>query len=551
LGSVLFFFSTPTLLNGLIIDSPQRGSLRIRGRAPTRVSPGELRLPKITHLPDVSVICRSTGFVLRVRRSFFGFSVVSEELTLGKTCKSNGLLEPNGDLLFTYSLADCQSLKQVLSEYVVYKYVLHYVPLPQRRLLCRVNVGVQCRYKRAVATPRWQTPLHKVLKSRSGEFLIQLMDDSWSDPIRSPVFTLGQKVNVQVSTYHLYPGVKLFIHSCDAVTHSGSNQTNKYSIIDNYGCLRESRLNPESAEFQVFREDNVVQFSFTAFQFSQAPDSQILLHCELSISGGGPSSMLKFCFYSHPDERWISLFGPDSVCECCESLVCNQTKTKRKTYEVYSDLNATLKSQENDAIWFEAKMVKESFSHQEFVASVSMISSEEEHDERHHMFQSSSEDLVVEDDEEMNGDVEILMSVGPKEPDLKELPEVLAFGLPRHKHLQEMNKTLSFWPNNAQGVEDQQGKKGFRNTSVTVSESLKASSVMGDSALGISQLHEILVASYLKGKKEEDESENMKGVNFESFSALHEGSGLLRPDELVEKTRDLTPDMDYDALSDV
>ncbi|TRZ03180.1 hypothetical protein DNTS_024672, partial [Danionella cerebrum] len=94
------------------IYHPQRGSLRIRGRAPTRVSPGELRLPKITHLPDVSVICRSTGFVLRVRRSFFGFSVVSEELTLGKTCKSNGLLEPNGDLLFTYSLADCQSLKQ-------------------------------------------------------------------------------------------------------------------------------------------------------------------------------------------------------------------------------------------------------------------------------------------------------------------------------------------------------------------------------------------------------------------------------------------------------
>ncbi|KAL0178270.1 hypothetical protein M9458_027164, partial [Cirrhinus mrigala] len=68
-----------------------------------------------------------------------------EELRLGETCKSNGVLEPHNDLLFTYALNHCQGEQQVFPDYVAYKYVLHYVPLSHRNSLHyhRVNVGVE------------------------------------------------------------------------------------------------------------------------------------------------------------------------------------------------------------------------------------------------------------------------------------------------------------------------------------------------------------------------------------------------------------------------
>lgn len=144
LCSILCIFSSPTLLNSvlsssvldertdrprtarekhsgkLLVRDPSTNTrqrpvpvLRIRGRTPTRGAPGEDHLPTFTRLPDVAVTCSRSGFVLRVKRNFYGFSAAAEELTLGETCKSNGVLEPQNDLLFTYALNDCQGEQQV------------------------------------------------------------------------------------------------------------------------------------------------------------------------------------------------------------------------------------------------------------------------------------------------------------------------------------------------------------------------------------------------------------------------------------------------------
>lgn len=64
-------------------------------------------------LPDVSVTCSSGDFVVRVKRDFYGFDANADELTLGSTCKSNGVLMPYGDLLFSYPLMECDGKRQV------------------------------------------------------------------------------------------------------------------------------------------------------------------------------------------------------------------------------------------------------------------------------------------------------------------------------------------------------------------------------------------------------------------------------------------------------
>lgn len=67
----------------------------------------------IAYLPDVSVTCSTSDFVVRVKPDFYGLGAQTGELKLGDTCKSNGVLRPYGDLLFTYPLMACGAMRQV------------------------------------------------------------------------------------------------------------------------------------------------------------------------------------------------------------------------------------------------------------------------------------------------------------------------------------------------------------------------------------------------------------------------------------------------------
>lgn len=65
------------------------------------------------HLPDVSLTCSTSDFVLRIKPAFYGLGAGAEELVLGTGCKSNGVLRPYGDLLFTYPLTACGGVREV------------------------------------------------------------------------------------------------------------------------------------------------------------------------------------------------------------------------------------------------------------------------------------------------------------------------------------------------------------------------------------------------------------------------------------------------------
>lgn len=88
------------------------------------------------YVPDVSVTCSTSGFVLRVKPSFYGLGADADELTLGDTCRSNGLLRPYGDLLFTYPLVACDVVRhQVRSSHVLLQTVLTFTTCSNGRSL--------------------------------------------------------------------------------------------------------------------------------------------------------------------------------------------------------------------------------------------------------------------------------------------------------------------------------------------------------------------------------------------------------------------------------
>ncbi|XP_069580376.1 zona pellucida sperm-binding protein 3-like [Brachyistius frenatus] len=289
------------------------------------------------YLPDVSVTCSTSNFVVRVKRAFYGLGADAEELELGSSCKSNGVRRPHGDLLFTYPLTACDGVRQLPPGYLVYKFVLHYEPSPRRfpSSAHRLDVDVECRYQRdhhvhqLVVKPTWETVIvRKNLKGRPNEFQIKLMDDSWSRPAESRVYQLGQTVNFQVSAPHLPAGGKLYIKSCYATPPSGESSL-KYPIIGNSGCLLDSKRDPGASRF-LSRTNKTLRLSLKAFQFTADPDTEVRVHCKFLVTSEEPGPAHKSCTYK--GNMWGALTGDDSICECCESQ-CVTSKTRRAMME--------------------------------------------------------------------------------------------------------------------------------------------------------------------------------------------------------------------------
>ncbi|XP_028251787.1 zona pellucida sperm-binding protein 3 [Parambassis ranga] len=300
------------------------------------------------YLPDASVACSAYDFVVRVKPTFYGLGADADELKLGSSCKSNGVLRPYGDLLFTYPLTACDGVRELLQDHLVYKYVLHYKPSPNRfpSRAHPFNVDIECRFQRdhhvyqLAVRPTWGTvAVRKRLNGRPSDFQIQLMDDAWDRPAMSPVYQLGQTVNFQVSALHLPAGGKLYISSCSA-TPRVSKSSLKYTIIDNSGCMLDSKRNHGTSQF-ISRTDKTLRWSLNAFQFAADPDTEVSIHCTLFVTSEALGPAQKSCTYR--GDRWRALTGDDSICKCCESQ-CVASKPRRVLVEGFASSGPLLVS---------------------------------------------------------------------------------------------------------------------------------------------------------------------------------------------------------------
>lgn len=95
----------PNFSPGVFSFSPLTPPARSPEETQARIQPG------FAYVPDVSVTCSATDFVLRVKPGFYGLGADADELRLGGACRSTGVLMPYGDLLFTYPLTACDAVR--------------------------------------------------------------------------------------------------------------------------------------------------------------------------------------------------------------------------------------------------------------------------------------------------------------------------------------------------------------------------------------------------------------------------------------------------------
>ncbi|XP_047467503.1 zona pellucida sperm-binding protein 3 [Mugil cephalus] len=303
----------------------------------------------IAYLPDVSVTCSASDFVVRVKPAFYGLGADAKELKLGSSCKSNGVLTPYGDLLFTYPLTKCDGVRELSQGELVYKYVLRYEPSQKRfpSRAHRISVDIECRYQRdhhvhqLAVQPTWQTVVvRKSLKGHLNYFQIDVLSEPLGEQDKSPVYHLGQPVYFQVSAPYLPAGERLYISSCHATPSSDSKSSLRYTFIDNSGCLLDSKADPGASQF-ISRTDKTLLLSLKAFQFIADPDTEVSVHCNLFVTSEGPGPAHKSCTYK--GNRWMALTGHDSICECCESQ-CVTSKWLRAVNEGHASSEPLLVS---------------------------------------------------------------------------------------------------------------------------------------------------------------------------------------------------------------
>lgn len=223
----------------------------------------------------------------------------------------------------------------------------------------------------------------------------------------------------------------------------------------------------------------------------------------------------------------------------------------------------------NDVIWFETKLAKEpqrSYTHKDFVASVTLISSEEDHDKRQHTSHTSTVEFIEEErkemEEEKHGDVEIFMAisksiVGSEKPDLDPMEQldVASLDWSGDRKMQNMTKGSSYSPQKVQRVEKfLQEDKGSTKTSVMVNETMEEHPDIDESTMGERQLDEVFLPSFIS--EEKNSAENKKeGLGFPLFSPFEENPEFpLGSDELIEqgvvRKLDLAQDSDDYHFSD-
>uniref|UniRef100_A0A8C4RTE2 Zona pellucida sperm-binding protein 3 n=1 Tax=Erpetoichthys calabaricus TaxID=27687 RepID=A0A8C4RTE2_ERPCA len=277
---------------------------------------------------DVSLACSISKMMVRVKKAFFGFGYTEAELVLGNKCKSNGKDEATGDLLFNYPLNACDGKRSTHEGCLTYENVLHFKPHIVPGVIRRkqpVNVALKCCYFRyyhvykAAVHPTWSAPSGlKTLHHPSG-MVLKLMDATFSKPFEAKEYHLGQEIHFQAVSYPNSTRQWLFLHSCFATPTPNPNSSPRYTVIDNYGCMVDSKQESCSSRFERPRMANVVSFTVSAFQFND--HKQVYFHCKMfTKKSQDVTNTAKFCTYNKKLSRWQELGGHDRVCECCDSV---------------------------------------------------------------------------------------------------------------------------------------------------------------------------------------------------------------------------------------
>ncbi|XP_048116073.1 zona pellucida sperm-binding protein 3d.2 isoform X1 [Alosa alosa] len=301
----------------------------------------------------VVIKCKVNKMEVRVPKRLLGDVPAHSHLAFG-TCQANNFTKHY--LSFVYDVYECGSRRTIVNNRVAYSNTLRYAPVvtmgPIRRAI-PFTLPITCHFNRFHYSykigykPKVQAQtFFKYMTSRQTVYTLTPFDAHWRRLNASDGYAIGRPMFFEAEGPPVESDGRLYIHSCHITANKSLTSEPRFTVIDNFGCMADSKSSSESRFISYTR--NTVRFSVDAFVFQGVTNKHLFMHCEMSVGGETPTVNDKSCSYNHKTKRWEELCGLDLVCSCCESTCISPPAATNRmvssgAWSVESDVRGTNK----------------------------------------------------------------------------------------------------------------------------------------------------------------------------------------------------------------
>nr|XP_019939325.1 PREDICTED: zona pellucida sperm-binding protein 3-like [Paralichthys olivaceus] len=291
----------------------------------------------------VELLCHVDRIYVRVLRENFRSRDAYKDLRLGSCPVNQGTKD---HYYFLYPLkTDCGYKKESKTDYLSFSNVLSYKPSGQVLREIPYNIPLQCKYPRLFHA--YKVGIHPQLQGGTvfkaltpkQSVVLAAQDASGNELTGSKTYTLGQPMFFEAKKADATAtsgDPRMYINKCFMTANQYPDSNPKYTVIDNQGCMVDSKLALQSkflsGSSKVSQKFQVGAFVFKDQVSTTSTSQQLYMHCEVSMGKSTPSPSSKACNYDPATKKWKELYGDDSVCTCCESTCPTaQPRASKKT----------------------------------------------------------------------------------------------------------------------------------------------------------------------------------------------------------------------------
>ncbi|XP_053472265.1 zona pellucida sperm-binding protein 3-like [Ictalurus furcatus] len=272
---------------------------------------------------SVTAECNETAVYVAVKKNLFGNGkpINMVALTLGG-CAAKGENAASQVLIYESGLDGCNSKLAVNEDELVYVFALGFASEP----LSGTPISTECHYPRfrdapsSTLMPAWISHDSTQAAEEPFVFSLRLMMDDWISERPSNQYNLAELINIDASVlpFSSVP-LHVLVGSCMATAVPDINTVPRYSFIENYGCLVDSKTIASNSHFIPQTGAAKHRFQMEAFRFQQGNGSLVYITCTLKATAvsAPPDAEHKACSFS--GNRWTAAYGADQVCSCCNS----------------------------------------------------------------------------------------------------------------------------------------------------------------------------------------------------------------------------------------
>ncbi|XP_017312899.1 zona pellucida sperm-binding protein 3 [Ictalurus punctatus] len=300
----------PALMKSILLPSPTPATA-----APLPSKPRRIEL-----------LCHIDRIYVRVQKSLFTNPDAGKYLKVG-TCTVNK--DSPKYYYFLYPINSCTVQHHENENHVLYSNVLSYEPLTDEPVIRELpfSVPLECRYNKHFRSYNIgyhpQVEAGTVFLSLQGGVSLTPVDENWEPLASWQTYMIGQPMYFEAMTPHGHAGMRLYLSKCYITASQNPDTTPKYTVMDNYGCMVDSKNTPQS-KFYPSEDKATLRFSVGALMFKDmvsdpSEKKEMFIHCEMYLGPEMPTSSTKSCSYVADAQGWSELYGNDLVCACCDT----------------------------------------------------------------------------------------------------------------------------------------------------------------------------------------------------------------------------------------